>query len=133
MIKGKLTYKTGPPTRAIASLMRLPDKVNGAVNAEMAAIATDMRAFAKQNHPWQNRTGKAEAGLEGYHGAYGGVAAGPGRKVYYAALRHGKDVFYGIFLEVKHGGRWGIIQRTLEVFIGRVPGRITTAINEAVR
>lgn len=133
MIRPKLTYKTGPPTRAIASVMRIPDDVNKAVNEEMAAIAVDMREFAVQHHPWQNQTGNAEEGLEGYHGAYGGAAAGPGRKVFYAALRHGKSIFYGIFLEVKHGGRWGIIQRTLEAFMGQVPGRIVNAINEAVR
>ena len=133
MIRPKLTYKTAPPTRAIASVIRIPDDVNKAVNEEMSAIARDMQVYAKDSHPWQNRTGRAEEGLTGYSGAYGGAVAGPGRKVFYAALRHGKDVFYGIFLEVKHGGRWGIIQRTLEAFVGQIPGRIVNAINEAVR
>ena len=133
MTRPKLTYKTAPPTRAIASALRIPDDVNGAVNEEMAAIGRDMAAYAEQYHPWQNRTGLAEEGLTGYSGAYGGAAAGPGKKVFYAALRHGKNVFYGIFLEVKHGGRWGIIQRTLEAFVSVIPGRIVNAINEAVR
>lgn len=147
MLKAKLTtnmkdivrdYWSGtpgpdlPPTRGRVHVGHVPGLANAAITAALSGIAKEMEAHAKQNHPWQNVSGKAEEGLTGYYGGYGGAFAPPGETVHYAALRHGEDVPYGIWLEVKHGGRWGIIQRTMEAYKDRIRGAVEAALNEVM-
>lgn len=128
MIKPTLKWDK-PPTRGIASVAAVPREVADAMNSAMRETAEEMEAWAKQNHPWTNRTGKAEGGLTGYHGAYGGALTEPGEVTHYAAVKHGDDVDYGIWLEVKYGGKWGVIQRTIEAFSAVVSERVTAALN----
>lgn len=73
------------------------DQLLNGLESRMSSAARQIEAYAKANHPWTNRTGAAEAGLVG-------KAEDGGRIV---SLEHG--VFYGIYLEFKHGGRWGIL------------------------
>lgn len=118
-----------PAARGRIHVAQIPGAVNGAVNAVLAGVAKDMEAYAKENHPWQNRTGDAERGLEGYHGGYGDFGRA-GETAHFAAVKHGDDVPYGIWLETAHGGRWGIIQRTLEAFKDETSRRMKTALGD---
>jgi len=62
-------------------------------------------SYAKEKAPWTDRTGNARQSLH----TYVEELAGDTVRLY---LSHG--VSYGIFLEVKHAGRWGIIWSTIE-------------------
>lgn len=61
--------------------------------------------YARSNAPWTDRTGNARQSLH----AYVEELAGDTVRLY---LSHG--VFYGIFLEVKHAGRYAIIWPTIQ-------------------
>jgi len=127
----KTTFRSTPVARAIASVMAIPRAANDAVEGEMALIGEDMEGFAKVAAPWKDRTGDARAGLEGYSGVYGTASQGPGVVNHFAAIRHGVD--YGKWLEVRFGGRWGIVQRTIEVFIPQIRDRVVRALNGLAR
>ena len=70
-------------------------------------IAIEMENWAKDNHDWQNRTGLAEKGLRGYVEKKG--------ETFRIILTH--SVEYGLILETKDGGRWGVIWKTIQHFI----------------
>lgn len=72
------------------------------LQGEFDAVAQAMQAFAQSRHPWQNQTGAAERTF---------TVRVINRTMIEA--RHG--VPYGIHLEYKHGGRYGIIPATLDV------------------
>jgi len=68
--------------------------------------AAEMEAWAKQNAPWQDRTGAARAGLSARVEGDGGIGT--------IVLSHGVD--YGIWLEIANGGRYAIIAQAIDVF-----------------
>lgn len=72
------------------------------IEQEMQAMAKAMEQYAKQNHPWQNRTGAAER-------TFSAKPIGN----FTILISHG--VYYGIFLEYSNGGRYGIIRETLRI------------------
>lgn len=125
----KSTFRRTPMARAIGSVAAIPRQANDAVAAEMALLGEDMGEFAQVAAPWTDQTGDARAGLEGYSGVYGTADQGPGVVNHYVGVKHGVD--YGKWLEIRWGGRWGIVQRTLEVFIPQIRDRITRALNGA--
>src|SRR5262245_15447723 len=78
------------------------------MHAGLAAFTTGfarrVEQYAKENAPWEDRTGDARQGLK---------ATGEQRLVYYAiTLFHTVD--YGIWLEVRWDGKYAIILPTLE-------------------
>lgn len=58
-----------------------------------------VEARLKAEHPFQNRTGAAEAGF------HAGVLE-PSQGHFTLLAAHGPQVWYGIFLETAHQGRW---------------------------
>lgn len=68
--------------------------------------AQEMEAWAKQNAPWQDRTGNARAGLHATVEGTGGIGT--------IVLSHG--VPYGLWLEIANGGRYAIIAQAIDVF-----------------
>jgi len=76
------------------------DRVDTRLFEELSVIAKEIEETAKAYHPWSNVTGAAEAGLNCH-----AERSGTGVKV---ILAHGVD--YGIWLEVKFGGKWGVIE-----------------------
>lgn len=72
--------------------------------------AAEIETYMKQNHPWQNRTGRAEAGLH--------------TKVFNRGttiqieMHHGEIVWpwYGIYLEYSMGRRFAIIEPTQQFY-----------------
>lgn len=59
---------------------------------------------AQHNAPWTDRSGNARQTLRGYADENGDVLR--------MVLKHGMP--YGVYLETKNGGRWGIVTRTVE-------------------
>lgn len=72
--------------------------------------AEEMERYMKQNHVWKNRTGNAERGL------YGKVTTSRKKYVTTIEIGHGKDIWYSVYLEFYYGGRFAIIQPTLDLF-----------------
>lgn len=92
-------------------LVKLCDKMRG-----------EIAAYMKANHPWENVTGAAEAGLhaELVHvlNEFAGVM-----------FAHGDDVAHAWYLETMQRGRFGIIAPTLDVF----GARLLTEVKAIVR
>ncbi len=83
------------------------DKMAVAVKALGDFIATKLQNEARENAPWEDRTGNARTGLF----AIAEKAAKDGVKIY---LSHGHTVEYGKWLELSKGGRYAIIMKTIE-------------------
>jgi hypothetical protein len=89
------------------------DRTTSNLDATMQQIANEMVAYAQENHPWQNRTGDAEGGLQASV-----VRQGPTSWTIF--LGHGSDIDYGLWLEVRWGGKFAIILPTLQYFAPRL-------------
>lgn len=63
----------------------------------------------KSHHPWQNRTGNAERGLNAR------VTQSKKKYVTTIELAHGKDIWYGVYLEYSMGRRFAIIEPTIRI------------------
>jgi hypothetical protein len=62
--------------------------------------------FMRMAHPWTNRTGDAEAGLRAEVSDNGNTLT--------LVLSH--SVYYGVYLENRWGGKWGVLPMTVERF-----------------
>lgn len=71
-------------------------KVERQVRREARDVVREMQRYARENRPWQDRTGAARAGLRGY------VEEPPGS--IRMTIAHSVD--YGIYLELAGGGRF---------------------------
>src|SRR5262245_13273308 len=71
------------------------------------ARANEAEAWMKANAPWQDRTGRARAGL------HVDVVEAPA-VIAELVFAHGEDVEYGIWLEIANGGRFGIISKSID-------------------
>jgi hypothetical protein len=87
-------------------------RIEAAVVAAAHVLAAQAETDAKNNAPWQDRTGDARAGLRGFVAEAGQIVS-----VY---LAHGEDINYDIFLETIQGGQLQIIAPTLEALLPNV-------------
>jgi hypothetical protein len=71
--------------------------------------AKDMVEWAKANAPWEDDTGAARAGLNAIVKSSPGVIAE-------IVLQYGDDIDYGVWLELAHGGKFGIISKAIDVY-----------------
>lgn len=97
-----------PPAKLAQAVEKYGDRVLDAVGAAMGAEATEMANEARQNAPWSDRTGNARSGLFGT----AEVDYSSGTVTLY--LSHGVLVDYGVWLELKGGGKWAIIMPQIE-------------------
>lgn len=80
-------------------------------------FAQQVEDYAKENAPWEDRTGEAREGL---------TAKGEQRLTKYTiTLFH--TVEYGLWLEVRWSGKYAIIRPTLEVMGPRLMAELATA------
>jgi len=70
-------------------------------------FAPEIESWMMQNAPWRDRSGIARKSL------YTEVNQ-VSRSAVELILSHGVD--YGVFLELSHAGKWGIIDRALDVW-----------------
>lgn len=87
-------------------------RANVAISVAVEDLAKQMEQYMKENHPWENRTFAAEEGLAAdvVHEGFRQVIV----------LHHGESVDYGIWLEIRWGGRYAIILPTIEHFEGEM-------------
>lgn len=78
----------------------------------MRRRADEIEVYMKQNHPWQNRTGRAERGL---HTTVDEVVTG-GEALVQIGLLHDEGTWYWRHLEYGMGRRFAIIEPTQRVF-----------------
>jgi hypothetical protein len=99
---------TTPPSELATAVERYGDRVLQAVAAVCQYVATQMQNDAKSNAPWTDRTGNARTGI------FGTSEADFANKVVAIYLSHGATIDYGVWLELAHSSRYGIIMRTMQ-------------------
>ena len=87
-----------------ASLRSFNTKADRALSAAVAFHATRAVAYARQNAPWTDQTGNARNGLF--------ARAERDAPVYRITVGHSAP--YGVFLETRWSGRYGILRPTVE-------------------
>lgn len=78
----------------------------------MQAKAVEIEVYMKRNHPWQNRTGRAERGL---HTSVEDVIIG-NQALIEIGLLHDEGTWYWRHLEYGMGRRFSIIEPTQRVY-----------------
>jgi hypothetical protein len=92
----RFIWRISPSAQLGQTVNAMGNNLDDYVDHEMHAAGKQVLSWMKANHAWQNRTGAAEARLivedipKGFR------------------LAHG--VPYGVYLEFKHGGRWGVMR-----------------------
>ena len=87
----------------VKGLEKFESKSDAAISAYAQTSALKLQNYAKQHHPWTDRTGHARQRLTG--------SSYKVEKGYELSLAHGVD--YGIWLELAHEKRFAIIDPTI--------------------
>lgn len=120
-IQGSRTSKTGKTTISmefyrdngiVMGLESVQNRVSQNFVQYMQRRADEIEVYMKQNHPWQNRTGRAERGL---HTSVDEVVTG-GEALVQIGLLHDEGTWYWRHLEYGMGRRFAIIEPTQRVF-----------------
>lgn len=81
-------------------------------------LKDDMVQYMKTHAIWKDRTGNARAGLQG-------VVIWEDEEHFSIFLGHGADIYYGIWLEVRFGGRYAIVSQTVQYFAPQIGATLT--------
>lgn len=120
-IQGSRTSKTGKTTISmefyrdngiVMGLESVQNRASQNFVQYMQRRADEIEVYMKQNHPWQNRTGRAERGL---HTTVNEVVTG-GEALVQIGLLHDEGTWYWRHLEYGMGRRFAIIEPTQRVF-----------------
>lgn len=120
-IQGSRTSKTGKTTISmefyrdngiVMGLESVQNRASQNFVKYMQRRADEIEVYMKQNHPWQNRTGRAERGL---HTSVDEVVTG-GEALVQIGLLHDEGTWYWRHLEYGMGRRFAIIEPTQRVF-----------------
>lgn len=120
-IQGSRTSKTGKTTISmefyrdngiVMGLESVQNRASQNFVQYMQRRADEIEVYMKQNHPWQNRTGRAERGL---HTSVDEVVTG-GEALVQIGLLHDEGTWYWRYLEYGMGRRFAIIEPTQRVF-----------------
>jgi len=84
------------------------ERIKAAVAAVCQYYSQQGATYAKENKPWTTRTGDAKKFL------HGKVVSG--NKSIRARISHG--VYYGIYLEKKYSGKYGVLPKVLRRYEG---------------
>ena len=84
-------------------------------------LASDMETYAKENAPWEDRTGDARALLRG------GTIHDEANDISIAYLTHGVE--YGVWLEIMNSGEFSIVMPTILEFQSRFMSVVVAADN----
>lgn len=119
--QGSRTSKTGKTTISmefyrdngiVMGLESVQNRASQNFVQYMQRRADEIEVYMKQNHPWQNRTGRAERGL---HTSVDEVITG-GEALVQIGLLHDEGTWYWRHLEYGMGRRFAIIEPTQRVF-----------------
>ena len=119
--QGSRTSKTGKTTISmefyrdngiVIGLESVQNRASQNFVKYMQRRADEIEVYMKQNHPWQNRTGRAERGL---NTSVDEVVTG-GEALVQIGLLHDEGTWYWRHLEYGMGRRFAIIEPTQRVF-----------------
>lgn len=96
------------------NLARIEPYVNDVVATVFRYNEGRVEAHARTNAPWTDRTANARNGLIAQSGRQGGT--------HFLILAH--RVSYGIWLEVRFGGKYAIIMPTLDLYAPQIMDQI---------
>jgi hypothetical protein len=102
-----------------ANLYAYVDSTLENMRAGVERLKDEMVAWAKENAPWEDRTTDARNGLQGH-------VVWTDKEHFTIFLGHGPDIYYGIWLEVRWGGKFAIILPTIQHFAPMIGERIAT-------
>lgn len=91
-----------------ANMLDYATRVRLAVLSVADFLAPMMEQYAKENAPWTDRTGNARQGLQGF-------VEEVSQTIVDIYISHGVD--YGVFLETRWAGRWGILWPTIQAHL----------------
>ncbi len=92
------------PAKLSAEIRVLGTRIDAAILRVAQAVAEDVRQYMVANHPWTNRTNEAEDNLR---------ASAHRLAAHVVAIYLVQGAPHGIWLEIRWGGRWGIIPDAL--------------------
>lgn len=135
-----------PSAQLIPNVELYGKRIEAAVYAVASRWGQGSQDAARNNAPWEDRTGNARGGLfyavDGFglgevvgevsaeaRGLMKDVSVEKGNgDILIIALSH--TVYYGKFLELSHGGRYAIIMSTLESRLPELQRQIQSYINQ---
>ena len=102
---------------------------SGNLKQAVERLKDEMVEYAKKNAPWNDREeGKrgSDANLPHAREALQGAVVWHDATHFTIFLGHGKDIYYGIWLEVRWGGKYAIILPTIHHFAPQIGDKIRT-------
>lgn len=95
------------------------DGVKQSVGEAAESLKDEMVDYMKKNAPWSDESGNARRELQG-------IVVWDDEDHFTIMLGHGKDIYYGIWLEVRWGGRFAIILPTVYHFAPQFSDKVRT-------
>lgn len=93
------------------------DKIHANIRQAAESLAEEIQQYMYDNAPWQDQTGNAREGLQA-------VVTWADPDHFSIFLGHGDTIDYGIWLEVRWGGRFAIIVPTAHLYAPQLGARI---------
>lgn len=100
-----------------SNLLQWEQQVKEGLRSAAESLKDEMVADMKQNASWLDRTGAARDGLQG-------AVVWEDDTHFTILLGHGSDIYYGVWLEVRWGGRYAIILPTVMKYAPTFGNRI---------
>jgi len=121
--KGQFAGGTGFAWQGLAELddavYDFGDKLLRDSDSAIKALAKEMEEWMKANALWDDRTTDAREGLQA-------VVVKEGVDAWSIYVGHGKDVYYGVHLELGMGGKFQILTPTLIHFAPQLASKIAS-------
>lgn len=92
------------------------------VEEAVERLASDMEEYMKENAKWTDHPGVHQDARDNLQA----VVVREGDDTFTILVGHGKNVYYGIWLEVRWGGRYAIVLPTVYRFAPEIGNRIRT-------
>lgn len=104
------------------NLFELNDHQHRNIRDAVEKLKDEMVAYAQENAPWEDHPGENEDARQNLQGA----VVWSDEEHFTIFLGHGANVYYGIWLEVRWGGKFAIIVPTIQHFAPQIGERIKT-------
>ncbi len=95
------------PDELAKAYAQYADRVVVAVKALADYLAQKMQGEMREGAPWTDRTGNARSGLFS-------VTEQASKELVNIYLSHGHTIYYGLWLETARGGKYAIIEPTIQ-------------------
>lgn len=102
-----------------SEIVAASERIHANLHRGAEALKDEMVAWAKDNAPWMDHPGVHEDARDHLQGQVVWQDA----ENFTIMLGHGEQVYYGLWLEVRWGGRYAIIVPTVEHFMQEGIGR----------